>query len=132
MTLAGFLLLAALLLLGRFAQGIPAEKLPTAQDRTAYLTSCGWEVDPAAEEEQIIHIPEHFSAVYEQYNDLQLQQGFDLRDYAGRDCVQYTYVVENYPDESQTVLACLILYRDRLIGGDVHSTNLNGFMIGLK
>jgi hypothetical protein len=44
----------------------------------------------------------------------------------------YTYAVTNYPDASQTVLADLYIYKNRVIGGDVHSTNLDGFMIGIK
>lgn len=134
-TLGAFLLLALLLILGKSVSGskfLAADKLSGPEDRVTYLQSCGWEVDPATEEAQIIHIPEVFSPVYEDYNALQLQQGFDLLDYAGRDCTLYTYSVTNYPDESQTVLANLYLYKGRVIGGDIHSTNLDGFMIGLK
>lgn len=133
-TVGAFILLAFLLLLGRsdgFGSSDP-NRLPDTEDRVSFLLECGWNVDPETEEEQTIHIPEVFSPVYEDYNALQLQQGYDLSDYAGRDCVLYTYSVTNYPDESQTVIADLYLYRNRVIGGDVHSTNLNGFMIGLK
>lgn len=133
-TVGAFILLALLLLLGRSCGfgDTDRERLAETQDRVEFLRQCGWDVDPETEEEQIIHIPEVFSPVYEDYNALQLQQGYDLSDYAGRDCVLYTYSVVNYPDESQTVIANLYLYRNRVIGGDIHSTNLNGFMIGLK
>ena len=131
--LGGFLILALLLLLGKGAGGGAAgDKLSTREERTAYLADFGWVTDPQSEQTQIIHIPEVFSPVYEDYNELQRQQGFDLADYAGRDCTLYTYAVTNYPDESQTVLADLYIYRDRVIGGDIHSTNLDGFMIGLR
>lgn len=135
LTLGAFVLLALLLLTGRSLSGSDAPdsgKLGETEDRVAFLRSCGWEVDPDTEEEQIIHIPEVFSPVYEDYNALQLQQGYDLTDYAGRDCELYTYSVTNYPDETQTVLANLYLYRGRVIGGDIHATNLDGFMIGLR
>ena len=133
--LGAFLLLALLLLLGNRTSGarfLAADKLSTPEARVDYLADCGWTVDGGSEEEQLIHIPEVFSPVYEDYNELQRQQGFDLLDYAGRDCTLYTYAVTNYPDETQTVLANLYLYKGRVIGGDIHSTNLNGFMIGLK
>lgn len=135
LTLGAFVLLALLLLAGRSLSGsdVPdSGKLSETEDRVEFLRSCGWEVDPDTEEEQIIHIPEVFSPIYEDYNALQLQQGYDLTDYAGRDCELYTYSVTNYPDETQTVLANLYLYRGRLIGGDIHATNLDGFMIGLR
>ncbi len=104
----------------------------TTEKRIGYLADCGWEADPATEQAQQILIPDHFTAVYEKYNQLQRQQGFDLSKYAGRNCVLYTYSVVNYPDKEQTVIADLYVYKNQVIGGDVHSTNLNGFMIGLR
>lgn len=133
--LAAFVILAVLLSMGSRTGGVKllsAEAVATCEDRANFLLECGWEVDPSSEEEQTIHIPERFTAVYESYNDLQLQQGYDLTDYAGQDCILYSYTVLNYPDPSQTVLANLYVYKNRVIGGDIHSTNLNGFMIGLK
>ena len=130
-----FALLTALLLLGSASGGISvlaAERVSTEEDRVEFLQSCGWEVDPATEKQQLIHIPEQFTAVYENYNDLQLRQGYDLTEYAGRDCTLHSYTVLNYPDDSQTVIADLYVYKNRIIGGDVHSTSLNGFMIALK
>lgn len=135
LVLGGALLLILLLLAGRAWGGAGAlggDRAATTEDRVRFLSECGWEADPESEEEQLIHIPETFPPVYEDYNALQLQQGYDLHDYAGRDCTLYTYAVTNWPDGDQTVLANLYLYRGRVIGGDVHSTSLDGFMIGLK
>ncbi len=67
-----------------------------------------------------------------EYNALQLQQGFDLRRYGGLICSMYTYRVLNYPSGDENVLAALFVYRNRVIGGDIHSTALDGFMHGLK
>lgn len=133
--LIGFIALALLLVLGTTAGGpdvLAAETVSTAKERMEFLLECGWETDPASETTQDIHIPERFTAVYENYNDLQLRQGYDLTEYAGRDCTLYSYTVLNYPDDSQTVIADLYVYKNRIIGGDVHSTSLNGFMIALK
>lgn len=131
--LGGVLLLLALVLLGRGLGAAPAgEHGASTEERVAFLASCGWEADAGGEQGQIIHIPERFPAVFEDYNDLQRSQGYDLRDYAGRDCELYTYPVTNWPDDTQTVLANLYVFHGRIIGGDVHSTNLNGFMVGLK
>ena len=133
--LIGFIVLALLLILGTAAGGpdvLTAEMVSTTEERMEFLLECGWETDPASETVQEIHIPERFTAVYENYNDLQLRQGYDLTEYAGRDCTLYSYTVLNYPDDSQTVIADLYVYKNRIIGGDVHSTSLNGFMIALK
>ncbi len=130
-----FLILTVLCMIGRSTGGIKtlaAEAASTPEERAAFLKKCGWEVDIASEEEQLIHIPEHFTAVYQDYNDLQIQQGYDLSLYGGQDCTLYSYTVLNYPDPQQTVIANLYIYRNRIIGGDIHSTNLDGFMIGIK
>ena len=131
----GMLLLVLLLLIGRSCGGsdaFSAERADTTEARVRFLADCGWEADPESEQAQSIRIPSAFPPVYEDYNDLQLQQGYDLHDYAGKDCTLFTYTVTNWPDDSQTVLANLYLYKGRIIGGDIHSTNLDGFMIGLR
>ena len=134
LTLGGFALLAVLLAVGalRGSRAVSAELVSTTGERTAFLSSCGWETDPSTETEERIRIPERFSPVYERYNELQLQQGYDLRPFAGRDCTLYTYIVTNWPDGSQTAVADLYVLGDRVIGGDIHSTALNGFMVGIK
>lgn len=133
-TLGAFALLAILLLLGRAAGSgrLTAQSAADTADRVALLKSGGWEVDPASERHQTIHIPETFSDVYESYNELQRLQGYDLANYKGMDCELYTYTVTNYPDETQNVLANIYICKNRVIGGDVHSTSLNGFMLGIK
>ncbi len=129
---------AAAVLIGLVAVGraggfklLVSASLDTTEERAEFLRSCGWEVDAASEQAQVIHIPETFSVVYENYNELQRQQGFDLAPYRGEDCTLYTYTVTNYPDDTQTVTADLYLYKNRVIAGDVHSTSLNGFMVGV-
>ncbi len=127
--------IAVLLLVGTAAGGVKLlsrDMASTTEKRTAFLAQCGWEVDPATEQAQEILIPERFSAVYDSYNDLQRQQGYDLSKFCGRTCTLYAYTVTNYRDKEQTVIADLYVYKNQIIGGDIHSTNLNGFMVGLK
>lgn len=133
--LLGVVALGLLLFLGSRSRGVETltrADASTAEGRMEFLMECGWETDPGSEAVQEIHIPERFTTVYDNYNDLQRQQGYDLLEYAGKDCTLYSYTVLNYPDKEQTVIADLYVYKNRIIGGDVHSTNLNGFMIGLK
>ena len=135
LVVGALVLLALLLTVGSAAGGVKIlsrDRTSTAEKRAAYLADCGWEVDPASEQTQQILIPERFSQVYETYNQLQKQQGWDLSKFAGRTCTLYSYTVTNYPDPEQVVIADLYVYKNQVIGGDVHSTNLNGFMIGLK
>lgn len=103
----------------------------TAEQRTEYLLGLGWEVDAASEQSKQIVLPRELDGVMESYNALQKSQGFDLERYAGLACEVYTYEVVNYPGNG-TVLAQLIVHGGRVIGGDIHSTALDGFMHTLK
>ena len=77
-------------------------------------------------------IPKEFNEVYEKYNKLQKQQGFDLEDYKGKTAEVYTYAVKNYGNKKQEVRANLIVCKGQLVGGDVCSAELDGFMQGLR
>ena len=79
-----------------------------------------------------VTIPKEFNEVYEKYNKLQKQQGFDLEDYKGKIAEVYTYAVKNYGNKKQEVRANLIVCEGQLVGGDVCSAELDGFMQGLR
>jgi len=99
--------------------------------RVAYLEELGWQVESEPIDEQIITIPTRFDDVYGKYNELQISQGFDLTKYAGLEATRYTYLVTNYPDTDDKIVADIIVYRGRVIAGDVQSTAMDGFMNGL-
>ena len=101
----------------------------TEEQRTAYLQSFGWEVEPQASETREVMIPAEFNDVYTTYNEMQKAQGFDLKPYAGEICTQYKYKITNYPGEEE-VYATLLVYGDLVIGGDVACSKVDGFMHG--
>ena len=107
-------------------------KVKTNADRIAYISSYGWEVSDRAIEEQSIVIPREFGDVYAEYNELQLEQGFDLSRYSGCEAVRYTYEVTNYPGDAENVVADIIVCRGEVIAGDIQDTSLDGFMQGLE
>lgn len=99
------------------------------EQRIAFLASFGWQAEEEPEEIADVLIPNTFDDVYERYNALQKEQGCDLKRYAGRRCKRYSYAVKNYPDEEH-VRANLLVYDGRIIGGDICSLRLDGFMHG--
>lgn len=103
----------------------------TNADRIKYLSDLGWEVDEEPIDEKQIVIPTEFDEIYADYNDLQEQQGFDLSKYSGMELTEFTYNVVNYPVDDE-VQAVLYIYDGKVVGGDIHSTALDGFMHGLK
>ena len=108
-------------------------RLKSEEDRIAYLASFGWEVKSPATSEQIIRLPRTFPDVLMEYNELQKSQGFDLRSYAGKELTLYVYTITNYPNsEGQEVECSLYFYRNKLVGADIHSTAISGFMAPLR
>lgn len=105
-------------------------KAKTNEDRVAFLSGYGWTVEQDPVEVLEVIVPEEFDQVYQEYNALQQAQGFDLTDYAGKRCKRYTYRVTNYPEKDSEVHASILMYGDRLIGGDISSTAADGFMHG--
>ena len=108
----------------------------TAADRCEYAKSLGYTVSPDSEAVRNIVIPAVFGNVYENYNALQKECGFDLSLYKGEDAVQYTYTVTDYRDGSgntlDNILMDIIVSDGKIIGGDICSAELDGFMTGLK
>ena len=101
----------------------------TNEERVAFLESFGWQVQAEPTETREVMIPAQFNDVYTAYNVMQQAQGFDLEPYAGQICTQYVYKVENHPGDDQ-VYATLLVYGDEIIGGDIASTAVDGFMHG--
>ena len=58
--------------------------------RMQYLASIGLKPRETPEEVKNIVIPEVFSDVYENYNQLQRRAGFDLADFKGKEATVYT------------------------------------------
>lgn len=110
----------------------PRSELETAEGRAEYLSKLGWEVDVSSETSQETVMPRTFDGVMKEYCDLQTQQGFKLERYAGMSCQIYCYSVTNYPNGDTNVIAQLIICEGSVIGGDIHSPALDGFMHGLK
>lgn len=108
------------------------DKVKTADDAANFLAQFGWEVDGTPLEEVKISIPAEFDKVMNAYNELQRSQGLDLSKYKGRDVTRYTFKVKNYPNYDGTVMANVIVYKGKVIGGDLCSSDVTGFICGFE
>lgn len=108
-----------------------AGKLKTNDDRIKYLAELGWTAESEPTISRKVVLPTEFDDVLTTYNKLQLKQGFDLSKFAGKEIELYTYKITNYTGHDN-VEATLLISNGKIVGGDVHSTALNGFMHGLK
>ncbi len=101
-------------------------KIKTNEDRIAFLLQFGWQVNPEPYETEEISFPAEFDQVISAYNELQKEQGLDLSKYRRKTVTRYTYEVTNYPNCKDTVYATVLIYRNRVIGGDLCSANRDG------
>lgn len=105
----------------------------TDEERMSFITSIGLivENEPSAVAE--IRIPDEFDETYANYNEIQKQSGLDLEPYKGCTAKKWTYTVTNYPgyEETQSIKINLLVYKGKIIGGDICSFEIDGFMKGL-
>ena len=104
------------------------EKVKTAEDAANFLSQFGWTVDPTPVETKTVTIPTEFDKVFAAYNEIQKAQGLNLLRYRGKEVTRYTFRVTNYEGATSPVWANVLVYRNRVIGGDVYSTDfVKGF-----
>ena len=106
-------------------------KIKTNEDRIRFLSQFGWEVDSQPLEEKEVVIPAEFDKIFAGYNQIQRAQGLDLGKYKKKKLMRYTYNVTNY-DGGGTVYANLLVYRNRVVGGDICSSDAGGFVQGFE
>ena len=93
-------------------------------DGAEFLAQFGWVVSDCTESEKIT-VPAEFD------DALQIEQGLDLKKYRRKKVDRYTYEITNYPDYSGKVRASILVYRGRVIGGDVSTADAAGFTVPL-
>ena len=108
------------------------DKVKTNEDRIEFLRQFGWEVNQEPISASEVRIPSEFDKIFLQYNELQKRQGLDLLKYKNKNVMRYTYEVTNYGEYSGTVYANVIVYRNRVIAGDVCSADVSGFIHGFE
>lgn len=108
------------------------DKVKTADDAAQFLSQFGWVVDAGSVETREVTIPSEFDKVFAGYNELQKSQGLDLSKYKKKTVTRHTFTVTNYGDYDGTVYANVLVYRGRVIGGDICSADVSGFIHGFE
>ncbi len=118
---------AVLLLLAQFFSArASAIILDTNASRTAFIEGLGVELLSDEYTSKKVVIPEEFNEVYKNYNKLQKEANFNLYDFRGKEVTVYTYFCVGER------VVNLMVYKNRLIGGDVAETKLGGGMKALN
>ena len=105
--------------------------IKTNDDRIKFLSQFGWQVEQEPVEVLEVTVPESFDKIFSSYNEIQKRQGLDLSKYKKKNVTRYTYKITNYDGYDGTVYANILVYRNKIIGGDVCSADVKGFMHGL-
>ncbi len=98
-----------------------------------FINSFGIQTPASPLEKAEVEIPRKFDAVLEEYEAIQKQQGLKLSKYKGKNAVRYTYEILNYPKNAEgqptgKVFLNLIVYKDKVIAGDICSAEMGGFV----
>ncbi len=104
----------------------------TNEDRISFISGFGYEVEKDTYITENVTIPESFDSAYDRYNDIQRSQGLNLKKYKGKNATRYSYYVKNYDGYDGKVLITLLVYKDRVIGGDVTGIDGEGFVHGFE
>ncbi len=117
---------------GQESKEISYEKVKTVEDAIRFLAQFGWQTEAESAKTVDVTLPGEFDKVFTGYNELQKRQGLDLSKYRNKDVRRYTLTVTNYPDYEGTVYANVLVYRNRVIGGDICSADVTGFVVGFR
>ena len=109
-----------------------AYKIETTEDIAVFFSEMNFKIDVSNIESKTSIIPNEFDQVFEEYNTLQQTQNCDLKNYAGKTVQIYTVPILNYGTTDHAVFATIIVHNKKIIGGDIHSAELNGFMHTLR
>lgn len=108
------------------------EKVKDKADVVEFLSQFGWTVDGSQIEYEEVTIPEEFDKIFAAYNELQREQGLDLSKYKKKKLVRYTAIVTNYEGYEGKVYANVLIYKNRVVGGDICSADVSGFIHGFE
>lgn len=114
------------------AKGISYSGIYSNSDRIAFISALGWKVEEDPIEEVQVTVPKEFDTVYAGYNEMQKEQGLSLSPYRGKEVTRYTYKVKDYEGYEGDVYMNLLVYRGKIIGGDICSAESSGFVHGFS
>ena len=111
-------------------QTVKYDKIKSEGDVADFIGQFGWSVSEKPIEVKEVTIPAEFDRIFTSYNEIQKQQGLDLSKYKRKNVMRYTFELTNYKDYEGKVYVNILVYRNRVIGGDVCSADMTGFMHG--
>ena len=101
-------------------------------NQVEYARSFGWDVSKKPVKVQKFYISDILDEDLKRYNEIQLSQGFDLREFTGCEVVRYSYSVNNYPHCPSGILLNLTMCEGYIVAADIQSVEGDGFIHSVK
>lgn len=101
----------------------------TVEEQLRFLEELGYKAKNIPVFSDEVQIPQTFDSVYEKYNRIQKAQGLNLEKYKGKTVLRYTYEIK---DTKEPTYATLLIYKNRIIGGDITVMGDNGYVRGFQ
>lgn len=101
------------------------DKVKNNDDAAKFLSQFGWNVDADKCERVEVIIPDEFDKIFSGYNEIQRNQGLDLSKYKNKKLTRYTFYISNYEGADGKVLANVLVYRNKVVGGDICSAEIS-------
>ncbi len=96
-----------------------------------YLEKLGYIVQPGEVEVGDVNVPNEFNKVYDNFNLLQQEAGFDLGQYKGKRLKRIVFQLENFLGGTDTFVQTYV-YDHNVVGGDINNPSVDdGFMLPL-
>ncbi len=95
-----------------------------------FFSSYGFTLSEKLISSETVILPSKLTPVYKNYNVIQKKAGLDITPYLSKKVKRYTYEVTNFPfPTDETVLANVLVYKNKIIAADIMTTSLDGFML---
>jgi hypothetical protein len=111
---------------------IPYDGVKSVGDAMEFLAQFDLTVNGASAEVEKVTIPAEFDKIFAAYNEIQRAQGLDLSKYKKKELTRYTFEVTNYDGYEGKVYANVLVYRNKVVGGDICSADVDGFVHGFE
>lgn len=92
-----------------------------------FIISLGYEPEEQPFEVTAVSVPEGFGSVYENYNALNREAGFDLTSLRGRTVTKMSFRLSG----EEQLYANILIDNEKICGGDICNPALSGFMLPL-
>lgn len=111
--------LVILLIAGVLVSSVRYDNFRSNKARIHFLKAYIPLVDDKPFSTETLTLPDRFDSLWESYEALQIEQGFSLVSYRGKQVTKYTYLLPDDPQNASPVYANLLVYRGKLIACDL-------------